>query len=513
MVLTWSGGTLEEYAHLRNSTATGAWDAGDGASSYVHGSRYPLDELLAADSLGTGGVRRKWLLCFFWAMGAWRRSACMHATTRNAHAHQSMPCHVPSHLQSVSGYAAAWEWRCAGLFTGLNPVELEPWREEELAFNLVVLVFAMAFNAMIISSCASLMAAMDYIARHHKAKLDRVRDYLRFNQVPAELSNTILEYYKYICLNAQTSDDLRDFVDLPQQLNIKLVIAINRELINHCPLLKEFDNHSILRILFLLRPLTLPPDTVVLRQGQPHPAMYFVSRGMLWVVDHYQSSVPEAPERIVNVLGNHEFFGDDCVLSGATPEHSVVAKTYCVLMALTKSDFDTAQPRLKGGPTLREMTKQFHSFANLLGAIRRHGRHGEANGQGMKRSGTAGSRIFGVLAQVRKRQGASGLSDSTCSTDAGGMSTADVDDPPKCAEVAAAATGAINVGAPPTSFPAGVRVVSAREATAAVVDDPLQMTEGDGAVAVEGAAHEAANIVLTMEEGRPSTGYASAASS
>ena len=101
---------------------------------------------------------------------------------------------------------------------------------------------------------SSLMAAMDYIARHHKAKLDRVRDYLRFNQVSSELSQTILEFYKYICLNAQTADDLRDFQDLPQSLNIKLVLAMNRELIQRCPLLREFDNHSILRVLFLLRP-------------------------------------------------------------------------------------------------------------------------------------------------------------------------------------------------------------------------------------------------------------------
>ena len=99
----------------------------------------------------------------------------------------------------------------------------------------------MAFNAMIISACSSAMAAMDYIARHHKAKLDRVRDYMRFNGVPSELSHTIMEYYKYICLNSQTQDDLKDFVDLPQQLHFKLAIALHRELITRCPLFVEFD--------------------------------------------------------------------------------------------------------------------------------------------------------------------------------------------------------------------------------------------------------------------------------
>ena len=185
-----------------------------------------------------------------------------------------------------------------------------------MAFTIVALVFAMAFNAMIISACSSAMAAMDYIARHHKAKLDRVRDYMRFNAVPSDLRATIMEFYRYICLNSQTQDDLKDFVDLPQQLHFKLAIALHRELITkcvtptshattrcllslshsrthitlshalsltrvcRCPLFAEFDNLSILRILSFLRPITLPPETVVVRQGQEHAAMYFVSRGM-----------------------------------------------------------------------------------------------------------------------------------------------------------------------------------------------------------------------------------------
>ena len=248
MILSWgeerAEGTLYDYALRRNATLS---DEGhvmrEEWRSLLPGSllppdgepRYPLDALIDADQMGHTGVALKWLLCFTWAMG---------------------------------------------LFTGLMPVDLQPWRPEEMAFTIIALVFAMAFNAMIISACSSAMASMDYIARHHKAKLDRVRDYMRFNSVPSELSHTIMEYYKYICLNSQTQDDLKDFVDLPQQLHFKLAIALHRELISNCNLFREFDNNSILRILSFLRPLTLPPETVVLRQGHAHSAMYFVSRGM-----------------------------------------------------------------------------------------------------------------------------------------------------------------------------------------------------------------------------------------
>ena len=48
------------------------------------------------------------------------------------------------------------------------------------------------------------------------------------------------------------------------------------------------------------------------------------------------------------VSGSEEF--------GHLPPHSVITKTYCVLMALTRQDFDTADPRLKSGKTLREVS-------------------------------------------------------------------------------------------------------------------------------------------------------------
>lgn len=94
-----------------------------------------------------------------------------------------------------------------------------------------------------------------------------------------------------------------------------------------CPLFIEFDNDSILRILTFLRPFTLPPETVVLRQDHEHMAMYFISRGMLWVVDMKTRNADGTPARVGNALGDHDFFGDEGVLSGKQPEFSVVTKS------------------------------------------------------------------------------------------------------------------------------------------------------------------------------------------
>jgi hypothetical protein len=210
MVISWSGGTLDDYAAQLAAQQQHGYENNATSASVLRGERYPFNELLAATELGPDGVTRKWLLCYVFAMG---------------------------------------------MFTGLMPIEMHPWREEEMIFCLVSLVIAMgpsrasftphatartllptrlsphatasqaatlgpraagsrcssvrsaAFNTMTISSCSSAMSAMDSVARHHKAKLDRVRDFMRFNSVPIEVSNQVLDFYKYIAINSQTKDE------------------------------------------------------------------------------------------------------------------------------------------------------------------------------------------------------------------------------------------------------------------------------------------------------------------
>lgn len=101
MIISWAGGTLDDYAaQLAAERQHGHENAASASlrTSALRVKRYPFDELLAATELGTDGVTRKWLLCFVFAMG---------------------------------------------MFTGLMPIEMHPWREEEMIFCIVSLVFAM----------------------------------------------------------------------------------------------------------------------------------------------------------------------------------------------------------------------------------------------------------------------------------------------------------------------------------------------------------------------------------
>ena len=67
---------------------------------------------------------------------------------------------------------------------------------------------------------------MDSMATHHKTKLDRIDHYLRFHNVAPELRLRIVQFYKYLFVASQSSDDLSLFRDLPTQMSLHLSVAI-----------------------------------------------------------------------------------------------------------------------------------------------------------------------------------------------------------------------------------------------------------------------------------------------
>ena len=155
----------------------------------------------------------------------------------------------------------------------------------------------------------------------------------------ASASHTTLRVVLLVC------GSLKDFEDLPKHLHLKLTIGLHRTLIAKCPLFLEFDCHTIMRTLRLLRPCTLPPETVVIRQGCEHTSMFWISRGMCWVIDISKRNADGKPHCDAT-LGDQEFFGDEAVMSDqlVCAARSVVTKSYCVLMERTSQLASMRQP-------------------------------------------------------------------------------------------------------------------------------------------------------------------------
>jgi len=103
------------------------------------------------------------------------------------------------------------------------------------------------------------------------------------------------------------------------------------QLVERLDILAGLDETQLDRVCQLLRPRFAVPNDHIIRKGERGDAVYFIASGAVEVV---------LPERRVR-LGSGEFFGELALLSGRPRQADVVALTYCQLLVLRRTDFES----------------------------------------------------------------------------------------------------------------------------------------------------------------------------
>ena len=219
----------------------------------------------------------------------------------------------------------------------------------------------MFLNALLISAFSSTLANIDSkraIARTH---LEMVQDYLVYKRVPLEVKKRIGAFYEYLYSSALSVEKAQLLRDLPPSLKMQLSISVNRRLIAECPIFHGRSAPCVLALLECLRPTVFVPKQVVVREGEPGRALYFVNRGVCKVFTAYGS----LKERHVNTIVSREFFGEQSMYNARNRVNaSVVAVTYVDAMALHHADFlavTRAHPIVADGALTKSM-----AFMNRL---------------------------------------------------------------------------------------------------------------------------------------------------
>lgn len=104
-----------------------------------------------------------------------------------------------------------------------------------------------------------------------------------------------------------------------------------RQLVERLDLLAGLDERQLNRLCKLLRPRFAVPSDRIVRKGERGDAVFFIVSGAVEVM------LPDRRAR----LGSGEFFGEMALLSGRPRQADVVALTYCQLLVLRRSDFES----------------------------------------------------------------------------------------------------------------------------------------------------------------------------
>jgi len=125
---------------------------------------------------------------------------------------------------------------------------------------------------------------------------------------------------------------VRRHLDLPEKLDRAVA---NMTMLQRMPLFTGLTYKKINTLLSMLKPETLPPGTVVIKQGDPGDAFYIIKSGEVVV-----RAGSEAGEKIVAKLGEAEYFGEIALITGQPRTATVTLVSETELLVLEKNNFD-----------------------------------------------------------------------------------------------------------------------------------------------------------------------------
>jgi glucose-6-phosphate 1-dehydrogenase len=125
------------------------------------------------------------------------------------------------------------------------------------------------------------------------------------------------------------------------------VEVINRSVLERVPLFQGCDATFMHRLAMTLKPAVRAQGDYIVRQGEAGGEMYFICRGQAEAVD--------GAGRVLNVLGEGDFFGELSLLLAQPRSASVRARTSCDLFVMEQNDFNRV---LKNHAPLAEALKE-----------------------------------------------------------------------------------------------------------------------------------------------------------
>ncbi|XP_031563949.1 potassium voltage-gated channel subfamily H member 6-like isoform X4 [Actinia tenebrosa] len=210
---------------------------------------------------------------------------------------------------------------------------VSPNTNTEKIFSICVMLIGSLFYAAIFGNVAAIIARLySNTARYH-AQMQRVREFIRFHQIPFPLRQRVEDYAHHVWSYTNGIDMEQVLVQFPECLQADICLHLNTELLSMYKVFKSASEGCLRALALRLRTTHLPPGDYIVYQGDEVCQLYFIMRG---TVEILQDDV------IMAILGRGDSFGESFNSYPARPsgksKASVRALTYCDLRTIARED-------------------------------------------------------------------------------------------------------------------------------------------------------------------------------
>ena len=232
-------------------------------------------------------------------------------------------------------YAHAFFWAVA-VTSGIG-WDISPETPSEVYFTTVAIVTGLLMYAIIIGSASTLLSNLDVVQQERKRKLDEIRAYLCHRKVGKDLREEIFEFYEYLfSCNVNSFKESNVLSELPPSLQLKLNLAVNRQIVNSVPLFSNCSQAVLASVIEQLYQVVLLPGEYACEQGDAGEEMYFIVRGRIQII--YEDDSGFRKELAIRKDG--DFFGETALINNQPRSASAKALTYCDMLVLSRSGFE-----------------------------------------------------------------------------------------------------------------------------------------------------------------------------
>jgi hypothetical protein len=248
-------------------------------------------------------------------------------------------------LDPADQYIRSLYWTIATITT-VGYGDITPGHTAEYAVALIVMITGASLYAFLIGSVASLLSNLNASQNRHKKRVMVVTQYLHDRHAPRQLSDRVRSYYDYVWERDRGLNDAALLNDLPGPLRLDIMLHITRNILHDAPLFQHCSDPLRDALLMALELQIYPPDSYIVRKGEPGKQVFFVTDGSMEIIFGED-------QRVYGEFGPGDYFGHLSMVLGETRTASIRTLTYCDVYVLGQEKF-------------RKLRDDFSEFSEVL---------------------------------------------------------------------------------------------------------------------------------------------------
>lgn len=235
-------------------------------------------------------------------------------------------------LSHLTNYINAFYWSITTLTT-VGYGDIIPITNAEKVYTMLVQIIGVGFYGFLIGNVASIFTKKDPAKTAYLANIEKLSMLVKYRNLPSKLQTRLRDYYNYEWKYQSGYSESLLLGDIPATLKNDIMLFLKKSVLEKITLFTDASDQFIERIGIVLKPVTLTPQDILIKEGDESTGMYFIIHGRL-------SVFYEKRKRKVAELKDGDYFGEYSLIKSVPRTATIISDSFSDLYFLVKEDFD-----------------------------------------------------------------------------------------------------------------------------------------------------------------------------